>query len=64
MPGDLTYKKHLQWPQKKTKSTTQTSRKPILTTKDTKSTKKNHPYGLFQNFVSFAPFVVKKFSQK
>jgi hypothetical protein len=32
--------------------------------KVTKSTKKNHPHGLFQNFVSSALFVVKKFSQQ
>ena len=32
---------------------------PILTTKDTKMTKKKHPNGLIQHFVAFASFVVK-----
>jgi hypothetical protein len=43
------------------KDATQPSRHPILTTKGTKSTKKNHPHGLFQNFVSSALFLVESF---
>jgi hypothetical protein len=40
------------------------ARNPMVTTKDTKSAKKNCPVGLYQDFVIFALFVVKKFSQQ